>query len=199
MNESPGNIRAFQFSAFPVWSDGNGKAATMTELQPQAFSIHGNPARTFDRLPAVGSVAPALRLTDRDFKDWTLADFSGKKKILNVVPSLETAVCQLSAKKFNEAVARRTDAIMLTISADLPFAQARFCSALQAPAGKFLSTFRSPEFGMDYGTLIVEHALMGLQARAVIVLDENDVVRHCHLVPEMTHEPDYAAALAALG
>ena len=88
---------------------------------------------------------------------------------------------------------------MLTISADLPFAQARFCSTFQAPNGKFLSTFRSPEFGMDYGTLIVEHALMGLQARAVIVLDENDVVRHCHLVPEMTHEPDYAAALAALG
>ena len=81
----------------------------------------------------------------------------------------------------------------------LPFAQARFCSTLPAPNGKFLSTFRSPEFGMDYGTLIVEHALMGLQARAVIVLDENDVVRHAQLVPEMTSEPDYAAALAALG
>lgn len=171
----------------------------MSELEPQAFTIGGNPARTFTRLPAVGENAPALHLADAEFKDWTLADFPGRKKILNVVPSLDTAVCQLSAKKFNAAVARRTDAIVLTISADLPFAQARFCSALQAPAGKFLSTFRSPEFGMDYGTLIVEHPLMGLQARAVIVLDENDVVRHAQLVPEMTNEPDYAAALAALG
>ena len=171
----------------------------MSELEPQAFAIGGNPARTFTRLPAVGAKAPALRLADAEFKDWTLADFPGQKKILNVVPSLDTAVCRLSAKKFNEAVARRADAVVLTISADLPFAQARFCSALPAPAGKFLSTVRSPEFGMDYGTLIVEHPLMGLQARAVIVLDENDVVRHAQLVPELTNEPDYAAALAALG
>ena len=171
----------------------------MSELEPQALNIGGKPARTFTRLPAVGEKAPALRLADAEFKDWTLADYPGRKKILNVVPSLDTAVCQLSARKFNEAVARRPDAIMLTISADLPFAQARFCSTLQAPNGKFLSTFRSPEFGMDYGTLIVEHALMGLQARAVIVLDENNVVKHAQLVPEMTNEPDYAAALAALG
>lgn len=171
----------------------------MNELEPQPFTIRGQPARTFHRLPAVGSVAPALRLADAEFKDWTLADFPGKKKILNIAPSLDTSICQLSAGKFNEEVARRSDAVVLTISADLPFAQARFCSTLRAPNGQFLSTFRSPEFGMDYGTLIVEHALMGLQARAVVVLDENNVVRHRQLVPEMTHEPDYAAALAALG
>ena len=171
----------------------------MSELEPQAFTIGGNPAWTFGKLPAVGAAAPALHLADAEFKDWTLADFPGQKKILNVVPSLDTAVCQLSAKKFNEAVARRTDAVVLTISADLPFAQARFCSTFPAPNGKYLSTFRSPEFGMDYGTLIVEHALMGLQARAVIVLDNNNVVRHAQLVPELTHEPDYAAALTALG
>ncbi|MGD9781249.1 MAG: thiol peroxidase [Kiritimatiellia bacterium] len=170
----------------------------MTELKPQSFLIRGQPAHTFAQLPAVGGVAPDFRLADQDFKDWTLADFAGKKKVLNIVPSLDTSVCRLSAKKFNEDVARRTDVVVLTISADLPFAQARFCSTLQAPNGKFLSTFRSPEFGMDYGTLIVEHALMGLQARAVIVLDETDVVKHVQLVPEMTHEPDYAAALAAL-
>ena len=170
----------------------------LRELEPQAFAIRGQPARTFDRLPVVGRVAPAFCLADADFKDWTLADFSGKKKILNVVPSLDTPVCQLSAKKFNEEVAARADVVVLTISADLPFAQARFCATLAAPNGKFLSTFRSPEFGMDYGTLIVEHPLMGLQARAAIVLDENDVVRHAQLVPELTHEPDYAAALAAL-
>ena len=170
----------------------------MDELEPQPFAIRGEPARTFRRLPAVGRAAPALRLADQDFKDWTLDDFPGKKKILNVVPSLDTPVCQLSAKTFNEAVARRADVVVLTISADLPFAQARFCATLQAPNGRFLSTFRSPEFGMDYGTLIVEHALMGLQARAVIVLDEDNVVKHVQLAPELTSEPDYGAALAAL-
>ena len=171
----------------------------MNELEPQAFTIRGNAAHTFNRLPAVGRPAPSFRLADRDFQDRTLADFAGKKKILNVVPSLDTSVCQLSARKFNEEVAKRSDVVVLTISADLPFAQARFCASLKTPNGQFLSTFRSPEFGMDYGTLIVEHALMGLQARAVIVLDEQDVVKHAQLVAELTQEPDYAAALAALG
>ena len=171
----------------------------MRELEPQAIQIHGNPAYTFDRLPAVGEPAPALHLADPEFKDWTLADFPGKQKVLNIVPSLDTPVCQVSARKFNEAVAQRSDVVVLTISADLPFAQGRFCASVQAPNGKFLSTFRAPEFGLDYGTLIVEHALMGLQARAVIVLDEQDFVKHRQLVPELTQEPDYAAALAALG
>ncbi len=171
----------------------------MSELNPQAFTIHGNPAHTFNQLPAVGEAAPALHLADQEFKDWTLEDFPGKKKILNIVPSLDTPVCQVSAKRFNEEVAARSDVVVLTISADLPFAQGRFCATLKTPNGKFLSTFRSPEFGMDYGTLIVEHALMGLQARAVIVLDEKNVVLHSQLVPELTTEPDYAAALAALG
>lgn len=171
----------------------------MSELHPQSFTIRGDPAHTFDRLPAAGRSAPAFRLVDGNFKDWTLADFAGKKKILNVVPSLDTPVCQLSARKFNEAAAKREDTAVLTISADLPFAQARFCATLQAPNGKFLSTFRSPEFGMDYGTLIVEHALAGLHARAVIVLDERDVVKHAELVSEMANEPDYASAFAVLG
>ncbi len=170
----------------------------MSELHPQAITIRGVSAHTFDQLPAVGSVAPALHLADSDFKDWTLEDFPGKKKILNIVPSLDTPVCQKSAKQFNEDIAPRTDVVVLTISADLPFAQARFCKTLEAPNGKFLSTFRSPEFGMDYGTLIVEHAWMGLQARAVIVLDETNRVLHRQLVSELTHEPDYAAALGAL-
>lgn len=171
----------------------------MSELHPQPFTIRGDSAHTFTQLPAIGSVAPAFQLADPGFKDWSLADFTGQKKILNIVPSLDTSVCQLSAKKFNEEVAKRNDVVVLTISADLPFAQARFCSALKTPNGKFLSTFRSPEFGMDYGTLIVEHPLMGLQARAVVVLDENNVVKHSQLVPELTREPDYAAVLDALG
>ena len=170
----------------------------MDELESQPFTIRGEPARTFHRLPAVGRAAPALRLADRDFKDWTLDDFPGKKKILNVVPSLDMPGCRLSAQTFDDAVARRSDAVVLTISADLPFAQARFCATLRAPNGLFLSTFRSPEFGMDYGTMIVEHAWMGLQARAVIVLDESNVVKHVQLVSELAREPDYGAALAAL-
>jgi thiol peroxidase len=170
----------------------------MRELEPQAIRIQGSSAHTFDRLPAKGRVAPPLHLADSEFRDWTLEDVGGKRKILNIVPSLDTPVCQVSVRKFNEAVAGRADTVVLTISADLPFAQARFCSTLRTPNGKFLSTFRSPEFGMDYGTLIVEHAWMGLQARAVIVLDERNVVVHSQLVPELTHEPDYAAALAAL-
>ncbi|HOD99966.1 MAG TPA: thiol peroxidase [Kiritimatiellia bacterium] len=170
----------------------------MQELAPQPFTIQGEPAFTFTALPAIGSVAPDFRLADQHFRDWALADFAGKKKILNIVPSLDTPICQLSAQKFNEAVAKRDDAVVLTISADLPFAQARFCANWKTPNGQFLSTFRSPEFGMNYGTLIVEHALMGLQARAVIVLDEHNVVRHVQLVPELKQEPDYTAALAAL-
>ncbi len=170
----------------------------MRELEPQSILIEGSPAHTFDRLPAVGEPAPALQLADAEFKDWTLDDFPGKQKILNIVPSLDTPVCQLSARKFNEAIAQRSDVVVLTISADLPFAQGRFCASVQASNGKFLSTFRAPEFGMDYGTLIVEHALMGLQARAVIVLDGQNIVKHRELVSELTQEPDYAAALAAL-
>ena len=171
----------------------------MRELEPQAILIQGSPAHTFDRLPAVGERAPGLQLADPEFKDRTLDDFPGKQKILNIVPSLDTPVCQRSARKFNEAIAERSDVVVLTISADLPFAQARFCATLRTPNGTFLSTFRSPEFGMNYGTLIVEHELMGLQARAVVVLDEQNVVLHTQLVSELTHEPDYAAALAALG
>ena len=162
-------------------------------------TFKGNPVQTSGNLPAKGSAAPDFKLARTDLADVSLQDFAGKKKILNIVPSLDTPVCQTSARRFNEAVARRTDTVVLTISADLPFAQARFCQTLPAPSGVFLSTFRSPEFGLAYGTLVVEHALMGLQARAVVVLDEQDLVRHAQLVPELTQEPDYAAALAALG
>ena len=171
----------------------------MRDLEPQRFAIRGQAAFTFDRLPVPGSRAPEFHLADQDFQDWTLGDFAGRKKVLNIVPSLDTPVGPRSVRKFNEAIAARTDTVVLTISADLPFAMARFSTSAEVPSGKFLSTFRSPEFGMDYGTLIVEHALMGLQARAVIVLDERNVVKHSQLVAEMTHEPDYAAALAALG
>lgn len=168
------------------------------ELRPQALTIGGAPAYTFDALPAVGKPAPDFHLADANFKDWTLADFRGKRLLLNVVPSLDTPVCALSARTFHAEAAARKNLVVLTISADLPFAQARFCENLKMPNGMFLSTFRSPEFGMDYGTLLVEHSMMGLQARAVIVVDEQGVVLYSKLVPELTREPDYAAAWAAL-
>ena len=171
----------------------------MRELEPQPIAIDGQPAWTFDRLPRVGQAAPDFRLADPEFNDRTLADFAGKKKVLNVVPSLETPDGRRTTRKVVEALAARDDVVVLTISADLPFALARLGADLLPSNGRFLSTFRSPEFGMDYGTLIVEHARMGLQARAVIVLDERDVVRHVQLVGETAKEPDCAAALAALG
>ena len=171
----------------------------MRELEPQPIAIDGQPAWTFDRLPIVGQPAPGFRLVDPDFNDRTLADFAGKKKVLHVVPSVEMPVCRRAARKFVDELAARADVVVLTVSADLPFALARLRADLEPANGRFLSTFRSPEFGMDYGTLIVEHARMGLQARAVLVLDERDVVRHVQLVPETANEPDYAAALAALG
>ncbi|MDR0994344.1 MAG: thiol peroxidase [Verrucomicrobiota bacterium] len=171
----------------------------MKELKPQSFQIKGQPAFTFDALPPVGATAPDFCLADRHFQNRTLADFAGKKKILNIVPSLDTPVCQLSARRFNQEVSALEQVVVITISADLPFAQDRFCEALRIPNGEFLSTFRSPEFGMDYGTLIVEHPMMGLQARAVVVLNEENEVLHVQLVPELTQEPDYDAALAKAG
>ncbi len=168
------------------------------ELAPQPFTIGGQPAWTFDALPAVGSPAPDFHLADAQFKDWTLADFAGTRLLLNIVPSLDTPVCALSARKFNADAAARPGVRVLTISADLPFAQARFCENLKTPNGLFLSTFRAPEFGMDYGTLIVDHPMMGLQARAVVAIGADGTVLHAQLVPELRNEPDYAVAWAAL-
>lgn len=168
------------------------------ELSPQSITIGGQPAWTFDALPAVGALAPDFHLADAQFKDWTLADFAGSCLLLNIVPSLDTPVCALSARKFNADAAARPGVKVLTVSADLPFAQARFCENLKTPNGLFLSTFRAPEFGMDYGTLLVEHPMMGLQARAVVAIDSKGIVLHSQLVSELTHEPDYAAAWAAL-
>jgi thioredoxin-dependent peroxiredoxin len=171
----------------------------MEELNPQPFTIRGEVAYTFHRLPAKGRIAPSFRLVDMEFKDWSLEDFAGRKKILNIVPSLNVPAWWQSAGQFVDALSGRSGVVVLTISADTPFALARACADLPVPNGTFLSTFRSPEFGMDYGTLIVEHAWMGLQARAVVVLDEHNVVQHSQLVPEAWQEPDCAAALAALG
>ena len=162
-------------------------------------TLQGEPIHTNGDLPAVGSQAPEFRLVTTDLKDVNLADYAGKKKILNIVPSLDTPVCAVSTKRFNEAAKDRADLVVLVISADLPFASDRFCSTEGIDNVVTLSMMRSRNFAKDYGVLIEDSALAGITARAVVVLDENNGVIYTELVPEIGQEPDYDAALAALG
>lgn len=162
------------------------------------ITFKGNPIQTSGDLPTVGSQAPALQLTGGDLADVSLDSFSGKKKLLNIVPSLDTPVCAISTRRFNEYAAQHSDTVMLTISADLPFAQGRFCTGEKLDNVVPLSTFRSG-FLEDYGVRISDGPLAGLAARAVVVLDANDKVIYTELVPEIGEEPDYQSALAALG
>lgn len=160
------------------------------------ITLKGNPIHTSGELPAVGSKAPAFTLVDKTLAEKSLADFAGKKKVLTINPSYDTAVCQAAGRAFN-AKAGDANAVVLLISGDLPFAQKRFCEAEGLTHVVPLSSFRS-SFGSDYGIEIVDGPLKGLTGRAVVVLDENDVVVHSELVPEIAQEPSYDAALAAL-
>ncbi len=163
------------------------------------ITLGGTPIHTNGELPAVGSQAPDFRLVDAELNDRTLADFAGRRKLLNIVPSLDTPVCAASTHRFDEAAAGRDDLVMLVISADLPFAQARFCGSEQIGKVVPLSMMRDRKFAKDYGVLITDGPLAGITARAVVVLDENDRVLYRELVPEIKQEPDYDRALAALG
>jgi thiol peroxidase len=163
------------------------------------ITLRGNSIHTNGNLPAVGTQAPDFVLVDGKLANKTLADFRGKKKLLNIVPSLDTPVCALSTKKFDVEAKRRSDTVMLMISADLPFAQGRFCTAEGAANVVPLSMMRSRTFAKDYGVLIEDGPLAGITARAVVVLDESDKVLHAELVPEIAQEPNYDAALKALG
>lgn len=162
-------------------------------------ALQGNPVQLSGELPAVGTAAPDFSLTAGDLSDVNLATYSGKKKLLNIVPSLDTGVCATSTKRFNELVAGRADAVALVISADLPFASGRFCGAEGITNVINLSMMRSRNFAKDYGVLIVDGPLAGITARAVVVLDADNQVVYTQLVPEITQEPDYDAAMAALG
>ena len=159
---------------------------------------YGNPIHTNGELPKIGNAAPDFRLVDVDLNDVSLASFKGKKKLLNIVPSLDTPTCALSTKKFNEQVAAHPNAVILVISADLPYAHKRFCAAENTDKIKTLSMMRNRQFARDYGVLIVDGPTEGITARAVVVIDENDKVRYTELVPEIKQEPNYDAALAAL-
>ena len=163
------------------------------------ITLQGNPINTNGDLPAVGSQAPAFSLTDGDLNDKTLADYAGKKKLLNIVPSLDTPVCATSTKKFNDAAKGRDDVVMLIISADLPFAMGRFCTGENLENVVPLAMMRSKNFAKDYGVLIQDGPLAGITARAIVVIDENDQVVYTEMVPEIAQEPDYDKALAALG
>ncbi len=159
--------------------------------------LKGNPVHTNGELPAVGTKAPDFTLVAGDLSDTTLGDFAGKRKILNIVPSLDTPVCAASARHFNEEASRLDNTVVLVISADLPFAQGRFCTTEGLENVVPLSMMRDRNFAKDYGVLLVDGPLAGICARAVVVLDENDTVIHTQLVDEITTEPDYDAALAA--
>jgi thiol peroxidase len=163
-----------------------------------AITLQGNPINTNGDLPAVGSAAPEFKLVSGELADLGLGDFAGKKKLLNIVPSLDTDVCAASARKFNETFAERDDAVALVISADLPFASGRFCSTEGLKNVATLSMMRSKNFAKDYGVLIEDGPLAGLCARAVVVLDQDNKVLYTQLVPEIVNEPDYDAAMQAL-
>jgi thiol peroxidase len=162
------------------------------------ITLQGNPINTNGELPAVGSNAPDFNLVAADLADVTLAKFAGKKKLLNIVPSLDTGVCATSTTKFNTAIESKQNAVALVISADLPFAQGRFCSAEGLKNVVTLSMMRDRNFAKDYGVLITDGPLAGICARAVVVVDENNKVIYTQMVPEITQEPDYESALASL-
>lgn len=161
-------------------------------------AFKGQPVKIGGVFPKEGQTAPTLLLTGADLADVRLSQFAGKKKILSIVPSLDTPVCAISARKFNAEVAGLEQVVMLKISMDLPFAQKRFCDSERINNIVMLSAFRYPAFGLDYGVRIVDGPLTGLLARAVLVLDEQDQVIHAQLVPDIAQEPDYAAALQAV-
>lgn len=162
------------------------------------ITLKGKPITTSGSLPAVGSKAPDFMLVAEDLSDVTLANFKGKKKILNIVPSLDTSVCATSARKFNERARELANCVVVIVSADLPFASERFRSAEGLQDIVTLSMMRSQDFARDYGVLITSGPLAGLCARSVVVLDENDRVIHAQLVPELSREPDYDQVLQAV-
>ncbi|MCF5170700.1 MULTISPECIES: thiol peroxidase [Pseudomonas] len=161
-------------------------------------TLRGNPVQVEGELPKTGTQAPDFTLTAGDLSDATLATFAGKRKVLNIFPSVDTPTCATSVRKFNAQANELNNAVVLCISTDLPFAQARFCGSEGLENVKNLSDFRDSDFAVDYGVSIADGPLRGLTARAVVVLDENDNVLHSELVSEIGQEPNYEAALAVL-
>ena len=162
-------------------------------------TLKGQPVQVDGHFPANGEQAPAFSLVAKDLSDVTLASLAGKRKVLNIFPSIDTPTCATSVRRFNEKASQLDNAVVLCVSADLPFAQARFCGAERLSNVVTLSTLRGHDFLKNYGVAIASGPLSGLAARAVVVLDANDKVVHSELVGEIAHEPNYDSALAALG
>ncbi len=161
-------------------------------------TLGGNPVHLAGQFPKAGDAAPAFSLVGTDLKDVSLKDFAGKRKVLNIVPSLDTPTCAISTRKFNEQAGGLPNTVVLVISADLPFAMKRFCETEGIKNVVSLSVMRGRDFLKNYGVQIEDGPLSGVAARAVVVLDENDKVKHAELVTEIKNEPNYDAALASL-
>lgn len=162
-------------------------------------TLAGNPIDVAGSFPSKGQQAPAFTLVAKNLADVSLASLAGKRKVLNIFPSIDTPTCAASVRRFNQSANTLPNTVVLCISADLPFAQARFCGAEGLTNVQTLSTMRGREFLENYGVAISSGPLAGVAARAVVVLDENNKVLHSELVSEIKNEPDYVAALAALG
>lgn len=163
-----------------------------------SVTLEGEPLNVGGHFPRAGETAHSFMLVNKDLIDVSLSEFAGKRKVLSIVPSIDTPVCATSTRVFNQRASAMDNTVVLVISADLPFAQSRFCGAEGLNNVVMLSTMRGRDFHKDYGVMITEPPLSGLTARAVVVLDENDQVIYSELVPEITQEPDYDAVLAAL-
>lgn len=161
-------------------------------------NLRGNPVDVAGKLPEVGQQAPAFTLVGAGLADVSLSSLAGKRKVLNIFPSVDTPTCAMSVRKFNTEASGLTNTVVACISADLPFAQARFCGAEGLENVVNLSTMRGAEFLKDYGVALTSGPLAGVAARAVVVLDENDKVLHSELVAEIGTEPNYDAAIAVL-
>ena len=170
----------------------NGACIPMAQV-----TLRGKPLSTAGELPTVGSQAPAFALTGKDLSDVTNATFAGKRVVLNIFPSVDTAVCATSVRTFNQRAAAMEGATIVNVSADLPFAQNRFCGAEGIENASTASSFRS-DFGQAFGLTLTDGPMRGLLARAVVVLDEHGKVAYTELVPEIAQEPNYDAALATL-
>lgn len=161
-------------------------------------TLKGNPLNTSGDLPKVGSMAPAYTLVRTDLSEVSAKDLAGQRVVLNIFPSLDTPTCAASVRKFNARANEKPNTTILCVSADLPFAQKRFCGAEGLDNVVPASTFRAADFGQAYGVTLTDGPLKGLLARAVVVVDGAGKVIHTELVPEIAQEPDYNAALAVL-
>lgn len=157
-----------------------------------------NPVHTAGELPQKGTTAPKFELVKGDLSTLTDEELRGKRVLLNIFPSLDTSVCATSVRKFNQKAAQMKNTLVLAVSKDLPFAQSRFCATEGIDNVVAVSAFRSTKFGKEYGVELIDGPLAGLLCRAVIIIDESGKIMYEQLVPEITHEPDYEAAIEAL-